>query len=158
MWQQQSLAQVSLTPTPRVRGEQCCFCEPPPWAGIPWKSSSFHAGHTPDCLRGFMVLNWSNTALTLVCCSPGQPSINLHFKAWPCEGGSRKNRTLPHGFFSLQYHVYSETFIAAQQSKNMLHENCTGKCRILGELGECADKNQNGIASFKICHWKQRRE
>lgn len=38
----------------------------------------------------------------------------------------------------------------------MLHENCTGKCRILGELGECADKNQNGIASFKICHWKQR--
>lgn len=61
-------------------------------------------------------------------------------------------------FFCLHYHVYSETFVAAQQSKNMLHENCTGKSRALGELGKCADKNQNGIASFKICHWKEMRE
>lgn len=156
MWQQQSLAQVSLTPTPRARGEQCCSVSPHPGQEFPGRAAHSMQG-TPDCLRGFVVLNWSNTALTLLCCSPGQPSTNLPFKAWLCEGGSRKNRTLPHGFFSLQYHVYSETFIAAQQSKNMLHENCTRKCRILGELGECADKNQNGIASFKICHWKQRR-
>lgn len=102
-----------------------------------------------------MEQHWFNTGLTLLCCSRGQPSLNLPFKAWLREGGLRKNRTLPHGSLSLQFHVYSETFIAAQQSKNMLHENCTGKSRALAELGECADKNQNGIASFEICHWKQ---
>lgn len=89
-----------------------------------------------------MMLNWSNTGLTLLCCSRGQPSLNLPFKAWLCKGGSRKNRTLPHGSFSLQYYVYSETFIAAQQSKNVLHENCTGKSRARKSWGRVQIKTR----------------
>lgn len=153
-WHQQSLAQVPLTPIPEVRGEQCWSVSPHPGQVFPGRAGHSMQGTHQTGSGG----SWCSAGATLVCCSRGKPSPNLPFKAWLCEGGSRKNRTLPHGSFSLQYHVYSETFIAAQQSKNMLHENCTGKSRALEELGECADKNQNGIASFKICHGKQTTE
>lgn len=88
------------------------------------------------------MLNWSNTLFSAA--DKYNPSSTCLEMPGFVKDYQEKTGHYYMDLFLCNTNLYSETFITAQQSKNMLHQNCTRKSRTPVTAGEkFADKNQN---------------